>query len=97
MARHHMTSEGPVAFTAEEETARDAEEKAWADKAAERGWASLRQERDLKLASTDWMASSDLTISDEWKAYRKSLRDFPATLDDAKVVQAEITWPTEPS
>ena len=96
MARHHMTSEGPVAFTAEEETARDAEEKAWADKAAERAWASLRQERDLKLASTDWMASSDLTISDEWKAYRKSLRDFPATLDDAKVVQ-EYTWPTEPS
>tara|TARA_R110001592_G_scaffold108487_1_gene303044 strand:+ start:40 stop:330 length:291 start_codon:yes stop_codon:yes gene_type:complete len=96
MGRHHATSEGNVAFTAEEETARDAEEKAWADKAPTRAWASLRQERDLKLANTDWMASSDVTLSDEWKAYRKSLRDFPATLDDAKVVK-EYTWPSEPS
>ena len=96
MARHHATPEGKVPFTAEEEKARDAEEKAWADKAAERAWASLRQKRDLKLANTDWMASSDVTLSDEWKAYRKSLRDFPATLDDAKVVK-EYTWPTEPS
>jgi alpha-D-ribose 1-methylphosphonate 5-triphosphate diphosphatase PhnM len=96
MARHHMTSEGKVAFTADEETARDAEEKAWADKAAERAWASLRQERDIKLANTDWMASSDVTLSDEWKKYRKDLRDFPATLDDAKVVK-EYTWPSEPS
>ena len=96
MARHHATPEGKVPFTAEEEKARDAEEKAWADKAAERAWASLRQKRDLKLASTDWRASSDVTLSDEWKKYRKDLRDFPATLDDTKVIQ-EYTWPTEPS
>lgn len=96
MARHHMTSKGPVAFSAEEETARDAEEKAWADEAPTRAWAELRQERDAKLASTDWRASSDVTLSDEWKKYRKDLRDFPATLDDAKVVK-EYTWPTEPS
>ena len=95
MARHHATSEGNVAFTAEEETARDAEEKAWADEAPKRAWEELRQKRDLKLSSTDWMASSDVTLSDEWKAYRKSLRDFPATLDDAKVVK-EYTWPSEP-
>ena len=30
MTRHHMTPEGPVPFTAEEEAARDAEEAAWA-------------------------------------------------------------------
>jgi hypothetical protein len=28
MSRHHMTAEGPVPFTAEEEAARDAEEAA---------------------------------------------------------------------
>ena len=95
MTRYHATSEGNVAFTAEEETARDAEEKAWADEAPKRAWAELRQERDAKLTSTDWRASSDVTLSDEWKAYRKSLRDFPATLDDSSVVKS-ITWPTEP-
>ena len=96
MARHHMTPDGPVAFSKSEEDARDAEEKEWEDKAAERAWANLRQERDLKLANTDWRAGSDLTLSDEWKKYRKDLRDFPATLDDAKVVK-EYTWPSEPS
>lgn len=30
MARHRMTPDGPVPFTAEEEAARDAEEAAWA-------------------------------------------------------------------
>jgi hypothetical protein len=30
MSRHHMTPEGPVFFTAEEEAARDIEEAAWA-------------------------------------------------------------------
>ena len=29
--RHHMTQDGPVPFTTQEETARDAEEKKWAD------------------------------------------------------------------
>lgn len=96
MARHHATPEGNVAFTAEEEKARDAQEKVWADEAPKRAWASLREERDIKLASTDWMASSDMTLSDEWKKYRKDLRDFPSTLDDAKVVK-EYTWPSEPS
>tara|TARA_R110002020_G_scaffold372820_1_gene584237 strand:+ start:193 stop:483 length:291 start_codon:yes stop_codon:yes gene_type:complete len=96
MARHHATPEGNVPFTDAEETARDAEEKAWADAAPTRAWADLRQQRDQKLANTDWRASSDLTLADDWKAYRKALRDFPATLDNAKVVK-EYTWPTVPS
>ena len=29
MSRHHMTAEGPVPFTAEEEAARDAQEAAY--------------------------------------------------------------------
>lgn len=49
-----------------------------------------------KLADTDWRATSDQTLSDEWKAYRKLLRDFPSTLNDTTVLN-EITWPEEPS
>ena len=95
MTRHHMTPEGKVAFTAEEETARDAEEKEWEDKAAERAWLILRQDRDEKLAKSDWRAAGDLTISDAWKAYRKKLRDLPGTLNDTTVLET-ITWPDEP-
>ena len=53
----------------------------------------LREERDRLLAETDWMASSDLTMSDAWKKYRQDLRDITKTatsLDDAE-------FPTKPS
>ena len=39
----------------------------------------LRVERDRLLATTDWRASSDLTLADDWKTYRQSLRDLPAS------------------
>ena len=53
----------------------------------------LRVERNKRLAETDWMASSDLTMSDAWKKYRQDLRDITKTatsLDDVK-------FPTKPS
>ena len=53
----------------------------------------LREERDRRLAETDWWASSDLTMSSERISYRQDLRDIPSTatsLDD-------VTWPTKPS
>jgi hypothetical protein len=96
MARHHATPEGNVPFTDAENLARDVEEAAWADGAAARAWVSLRQERDIKLAKSDWRAAGDLTISDAWKAYRKKLRDLPGTLNDTTVLET-ITWPDEPS
>jgi hypothetical protein len=52
----------------------------------------LRAERDNRLAAIDWWASSDLTMSDERKAYRQELRDITksaTSLDDVK-------WPTKP-
>lgn len=79
-----------------EETERDAEEAAWAAGAADRAWAGLRSERDSKLSATDWRASSDLTLSADWAAYRQALRDLPASYNDT-TVQGEITWPSEPS
>ena len=96
MARHHATPEGNVPFTDAENLARDAEEAAWADGAAARAWVSLRQERDIKLAKSDYMGNSDVTMSTAWKTYRKALRDLPGTLDNTTVLE-EITWPEEPS
>ena len=60
-----------------------------------KAWSDLRSERDTKLAQSDWRAAGDLTISDEWKAYRKALRDLPGTLNDTTVLET-ITWPDEP-
>ena len=55
-------------------------------------WIAIRLERDRRLQITDWRASSDLTLSDDWKAYRQALRDVPAQSDPYN-----IAWPTEPS
>jgi hypothetical protein len=46
MARHHMTSNGPVPFTAEEEAARDAEEAAWAAGEKDRNNARMKSARE---------------------------------------------------
>ena len=53
----------------------------------------LREERNIRIAKSDWMANSDVTMSDEWRTYRQALRDITesaTSLDD-------VTWPTEPS
>ena len=62
----------------------------------------LRIERDIRIAKTDWRASSDLTLADAWKTYRQALRDLPASaspkLDsDYNLDSTSVTWPTEPS
>tara|TARA_R110001592_G_scaffold279355_1_gene546811 strand:- start:20 stop:325 length:306 start_codon:yes stop_codon:yes gene_type:complete len=39
---------------------------------------TVRAERDVKLAETDWTASTDVTMTAEMTAYRQALRDVPA-------------------
>ena len=86
---------GNVEMSDEEHAARVAEEKAWSDAAPARAFSGLRSERDQKLQETDYYALSDVTMSDDMNAYRKALRDLPATLNNTTVLQA-ITWPTKP-
>lgn len=93
MPRYHNINGQSVQFTADEETARDNEEAAWAAGANDRQAAEVRKERDAKLAATDWMANSDVTLSTAWRDYRQSLRDLSAQSGFPN----SITWPTEPS
>ena len=96
MPRFHNINGNNVQFTAEEETARDAEEKAWDNAAPARRMVDLRRQRDALLAETDYMALGDVTLSDAWKTYRQALRDITDTTpsDDAL---SNITFPTKPS
>ena len=95
MPRFHNINGNRVQFTAEEETARDAEEKAWADGAVGRAQADLRAKRNRLLAETDYYALSDNTLSDDMKTYRKDLRDLPAGKDTVEKCN-NATWPTKP-
>ena len=82
-------------FTAEEETARDAEEQAYADAAPARALEGLRGKRNRLLAETDFYALSDVTMSDDMTTYRQALRDLPAGKDTVNKVN-NATWPTKP-
>ena len=98
MARHKMVNGERKQLTDAEETARDAEEKAWEDAKPTRGFAKLRTERNQKLAETDFYGASDLTMSDDMKAYRKALRDLPASYDNSSILSFDFDsgWPTKP-
>ena len=61
----------------------------------------LRVERDIRIAKTDWRASSDLTLADAWKTYRQALRDItkqtPKLNSQYQLDLTSVNWPTEPS
>ena len=78
MAKYKHNINGvEIDFTPEEEAAKDAEAKAWDDAKADRKLTEIRQLRNSKLSETDYLAMSDNTMSDEMKAFRKSMRDIP--------------------
>jgi hypothetical protein len=54
--------------------------------------ASVRKERDRKLAETDWMALSDVTMSEEMATYRQALRDITAQ----EGFPHSVNWPVKP-
>ena len=68
----------------------------------------LREERNRRIALTDWRFRSDLSPSQEWKDYCVALRDLPAnysptfdilTEDGYPLVKEDNTtpWPKEPN
>ena len=95
MPRYHNINGNNVQFTAEEETARDNEEAAYANAAPARALADLRRKRDRLLAETDFWGNSDMTMSDDMTTYRQALRDLPAGKDTVDKCN-NATWPTKP-
>jgi hypothetical protein len=95
MPRYHNINGNNVQFTAEEETARDNEEAAWANAAPARALADLRNKRNRLLAETDFYGNSDVTMSDDMKTYRQALRDLPDGKDTVEKCE-NATWPTKP-
>ena len=95
MARTKVVNGVRMDLTPEEETARDAEEAAWAAGQFDRDIERLRDDRNRNLAATDWYALQDVTMSDAMAAYRQDLRDLPAGLTTVEEVSA-VSWPVKP-
>jgi len=57
--------------------------------------AQLRATRNALLLACDWTQIADCTIPKkaEWATYRQALRDFPATVSDARL---PVEWPHNP-
>jgi len=56
---------------------------------------SLREARNIKLANTDWWASSDLTMTDAQKKYRQDLRDITKTFKSMS--DKDFKFPEKPT
>ena len=96
MPRYKLVNGEHIQFTAEEEAQRDQEEAEAESNAMNKALQNLRFERNSLLKETDWMANSDVSMSDEWKTYRQSLRDITngiTTVEDIDAVQ----FPTKPN
>ena len=73
---------------------------------AEEPFKLLREERNKKLAETDWTQLKDIDLDiireRDWKNYRQALRDLPSKsnpkLDSfGNLDMSSITWPDKPS
>ena len=87
MFQDYTDDEGFTHTKADQETAYQADLDA---KAA----ASVRSTRDAKIAETDWMALTDVTMSTEMAAYRQALRDITTHANFPYLEDSD--WPTKP-
>jgi len=55
-------------------------------------WDRVRKERNELLATTDFYALSDVTMSDDMETYRQALRDVPASVENSE----DVVWPEKP-
>ena len=87
---------GPV-FTDNEDATAAEQQAAYRTRIDNQVAASVRSERDRKLAASDWtvLADSPLTTAKKttWKTYRTALRNISA----AEGFPHTMEWPTEPS
>jgi len=66
-----------VDLTVEEQTEYNARNTAWNNESKDRKLAQIKQMRLQKLEETDWYSNSDVTMPDNIKTWRQSLRDIP--------------------
>ncbi len=64
-------------------------------------WATLRAQRNILLAQSDWTQMPDSPLSQEakssWSEYRQKLRDFPEEVTVTSLQDFDsLTWPVKP-
>lgn len=62
------------------------------DLSQEQAETNIRNRRDSLLRETDWMALSDVTLTQPWADYRQELRDITTQ----ESFPYNVVWPTRP-
>ena len=96
MPKYKQVNNELIEITGAELAELEAREQAWIDGALDRALDGLRDKRNNLLAKTDWMANSDVTMSDAMRTYRQQLRDITNGLTTVEEVDA-VVFPTKPS
>lgn len=77
-----------VALTSNEQTIKNTDEKNWTDESTTRKLAQIKSLRLEKLIETDYLANSDVTMPDNVKTWRQTLRDLPVNHTDEAAYDA---------
>jgi len=99
-----VTPEGQsqVEITGDELEALEASEAAYEAGRVDRAMAVMRDQRNQKLAETDWWSFADSSaMTDAQTTYRQTLRDLPAQagtppVNDLEAMKSWPVWPDKP-
>jgi hypothetical protein len=75
-------------LTAEEQAEYEARNTAWNNGSENRKLEQIKKIRLQKLIETDYLANSDVTMPDNVKTWRQTLRDLPANHTDEAAYDA---------
>ena len=92
---HKIKNGIKVELTAEEISELENQDTIFESQKLNRALERLREKRNRRLAETDWMANSDVTMSSEMATYRQELRDLTNGLTTVEQVEA-VVFPTKP-
>lgn len=95
MVDHKLVDGIKVVLSDAEIAQRQEADAAWNAGAFDRAINNLRQRRNALLASTDYQALVDNTLSEPMKAYRQQLRDITEGLSTVEQVNS-VVFPTKP-
>ena len=85
---HKIVDGVEIQLTADELAAYNAHQEAYKAASADRKLAEIKSIRLEKLIETDYLANSDVTMPDNVKTWRQTLRDLPANHTDEAAYDA---------
>ena len=96
MARFKYVNNELIEITGTELIELEAKEQTWNDGALDRALNNLREKRKPLLEETDYLANSDVTMSEAMRTYRQDLRNITNGLTTVEEVEA-VVFPEKPS